>query len=428
MRKYILSTAIFLATVGLSQLKAQTTDALGAYTPYSLYGIGNIEQINSAINRGMGGIGAGVRDNRYINYKNIASITQRDTLAFMMDFGLYGRNVYIKDSQSKTANNSVNINNFVITAPLVGKSALIFGIMPYSSIGYKFETKEADPKLVSKYGDIAYQKYGHGGVTQLFLGGAMSPIENLSVGVEGIFYFGKSENNSDVLFNSDAAFRTIRTGWNYKANGFSAEAGAQYFTDLFDGYTVSVGATYRLKSKLNGDMERFSYAGSNYEDTTYYDKRNYRLTLPGKLTAGVSVRKGEKWMVGFDYEHQNWSKSNFRATPGVGFTAQAENAYKVGVEYIPNKYDIRYYYKRITYRAGAYFNQSYVKIDGKSVNAIGFTLGCSLPIFRWHNSLNLAVDLGQRGKASHNMVREKYVNFIVSLNLYDLWFIKPRYQ
>ena len=78
-------------------MAAQDVDALGTFTPYSLYGVGDLYNNSSAINLGMGGIGMGIRDNRFINYKNIASLTQRDTLSFMMDIGVVGRNMYLKD-------------------------------------------------------------------------------------------------------------------------------------------------------------------------------------------------------------------------------------------------------------------------------------------------------------------------------------------
>ena len=50
-KKFLLLT--FLLTVVVS-LKAQTTDALGTYTPYSLFGLGEIEKPGTALNRGMG--------------------------------------------------------------------------------------------------------------------------------------------------------------------------------------------------------------------------------------------------------------------------------------------------------------------------------------------------------------------------------------
>ncbi len=426
-RKFILLSLVSVFFV--SGLNAQDLDALGTYTPYSLYGIGSLEQAGSSITRGMGGIGTGVRSNKFINTKNIASITERDTLAFMLDFGLNIKNYYIKDANTKSAHNTANINNMTITLPIYRKSAVLLGIQPYSSVGYKFETKETNPDLVVEYGDIAYRKYGNGSISEVFLGYAANVTKNVSVGVQGIYYFGDLTKHSDITFNSDASIREIETGWNFKPTGLAAEFGMQYFKDFDGDYKLTVGGTYRMKSKLRGNHLRYSYAyDAAVTDTITYDKHNFHLSIPGKISLGASLRKGEKWMVGFDYEHQDWSKANFRETPGLGYSSQAENSYRLGFEYIPNRYDIRYYYRRVSYRVGAYYNQSYVKFNGQSVNCMGVTLGVSLPVFRWNNSFNLAVDFGQRGKTGNNLVRERYVNFIISLNLYDIWFIKQRYQ
>jgi hypothetical protein len=40
----------------------------------------------------------------------------------------------------------------------------------------------------------------------------------------------------------------------------------------------------------------------------------------------------------------------------------------------------------------------------------------------------LGVDIGQRASKRDNLVRERYVNFTISMNIFDLWFIKPRYD
>ena len=59
---------------------------------------------------------------------------------------------------------------------------------------------------------------------------------------------------------------------------------------------------------------------------------------------------------------------------------------------------------------------------------MGFTIGASFPIYRLNNSINVAVDFGQRGSKTGNLVRENYINFIVSLSLHDIWFVKPKFQ
>ena len=66
--------------------------AAGTYTPYSIYGVGDLSQPGSAYSKTMGGVGVALRNNRYINLQNPAAVTARDSLAFMADFSLYNDN------------------------------------------------------------------------------------------------------------------------------------------------------------------------------------------------------------------------------------------------------------------------------------------------------------------------------------------------
>ena len=412
---------------------AQTVDALGTFTPYSLFGIGEIEKQGSAMNIGMGGIGVAVRNNRFINYLNPASITERDTLSFMMDVGMDIKNFYNKDNDVSSAYNAFNMRNIVITLPIYKKSALILGFVPISNIGYKFASPETDPLIVSKYGDIKYYKYGSGSVNKLFVGGALNIGKKLAVGVELIDYFGTLYKHSDVEFSSDNTIRTIVSGNDYTISAFSAKFGAQFFTPFAnDKYLLTLGATYSIGRDLGGDITDYSYATDATGisvDTLYHNvKSNNTIKMPGELAVGFTIKRQNKWMVGMDYTYQAWKSTSFPPVRGVDFEATASHSLKVGVEYTPNMYDVRYYFKRVTYRAGGYYEKSYMKVNGKNLSAYGITLGCSLPISRLNNALNLAVDLGERGSLKDNMVRERYVQFIINVNIHDLWFIKPKYD
>ena len=59
---------------------------------------------------------------------------------------------------------------------------------------------------------------------------------------------------------------------------------------------------------------------------------------------------------------------------------------------------------------------------------MGVTLGVTLPIFRWYNGLTLGMELGQRGTIADNMIRERYINFSVGVNIFDIWFQKSHYD
>ena len=98
------------------------------------------------------------------------------------------------------------------------------------------------------------------------------------------------------------------------------------------------------------------------------------------------------------------------------------------MEYVPNRNDIRYYLKKVAYRAGAYYKKDYYLLDGHGVNSVGITLGATLPIYQWYNGLTLGIDFGQRGSMENNLIRERYINFSVGVNIFDIWFRKPHYE
>jgi hypothetical protein len=42
--------------------------------------------------------------------------------------------------------------------------------------------------------------------------------------------------------------------------------------------------------------------------------------------------------------------------------------------------------------------------------------------------INLSAEIGKRGKTSFNLIRENYAKLTMSINLYDIWFVKRRFD
>lgn len=426
-RLFVLSLSLFC----VFQSNAQTTDALGTFSPYSMLGIGEIEKQGTAFNYGMAGIGIAVRDHGYINYVNPAAITARDTLSFMLDFGITEKNHYNTDYKVKSAYNVFNMHNVAFTAPIYGKSAFIIGVSPFSNTGYKFESVETNDEIVAQLGDIRYRKYGTGSINQLFMGAAVTLAKNLSIGAEALYFFGTMDRHSDVLFNTMTNHNSIYTGWEYKISSFSGKFGIQYAQPLRKIRSLlTVGATYRLGTSLKGDYVRYAYTSvGDQKDTVFYNTQGRApLKIADEIGVGVSYRHKGKWLLGFDYIRQDWTKSDFAVNDAARFEPMVSQSYRLGFELVPNKYDIRYYHKRMAYRLGAYYDQSYISFNGKQVDSFGLTFGTSLPIYKWYNAVSIAVDMGQRGMKREQLVRERYINFIVNINLHDIWFVKFRYD
>lgn len=410
---------------------SQTTDALNTFTPYSIFGVGNLSRPGTALNKGMGGIGIGLRDNRSINYLNPASISFRDTLAFMLDFGMEQNNNYYASETSSSAYNTFNMHNFIMSFPVYRKSAIVVGVVPYSSVGYKFEKKETDPVIINQIGDVTYQKYGVGGINKLFLGGSAKIFKDLSLGAELIYYFGTIDRYSNVNFTNSGSLRNIKTGQDFVIGSISGKLGLQYSYTFDKDKSFTVGATYLFNSRLAGEHTNyaFAYSATDDVDSVYYNVSNTtNLEIPAELGVGASFRIKDKWMIGADYTRQDWRNANVVPTPGVNFAPSVGSSVKIGGEYTPNRYDIRYYMKRITYRAGLYYDKSFVSINGQQVNSFGITLGASLPVYRWYNAFGFSIDMGQRGVVRDGLVRERYVMLNLNVNLHDIWFQKYKYD
>ena len=409
----------------------------GAYSPYSIYGIGDISREGTAFNKSMGGVGVATRNRRFINYLNPAAVTARDSLSFMADFGLVQNNKVFSQGNIKSAHNTFNIYDFVMSFPIYRSSAFMVGITPFSDVGYDFSSIEKDPEIIGNTGNISYDSYGTGSVYQLFAGAGVTLWKRLSLGAEFIYYFGNIDKVTNMDY-SNSSYRSVNSGSDLMVRATTGKFGLQYEQKIAGDVYMTLGATYRLGAGMKGEVTNYRYANqSSVSDTLRYSStplKDAGVRFADELGVGISVRGGEKWMAEFDYLRSDWTKSSFDSTPGFAvegdskFSSTVSQSFRAGFEIVPNRNDIRYYFKKCTYRAGAYFDQSYYKLDGNNVNTMGITLGMTLPVFRLYNGLTLGVDFGQKSSTRNNMIRERYAMFVVGFNIHDLWFRKVQYQ
>ena len=410
--------------------------AYGAYSPYSIYGIGDISKEGTAFNKGMGGTGIATRNKRFINYLNPAAVTARDSLSFMADFGLSQNNKVFSQGDMKSANNTFNIYDFVMSFPIYRSSAFMVGITPFSDVGYDFSSIETNQDIIGNTGNIRYDSYGNGSIYQLFFGAGVTLWKKLSLGAEGIYYFGNIDKITNMNY-SNSSYRSINSGNELNLNAFTGKFGIQYEQKIKDNVSLTVGATYRMGTNLKGYSTEYRYANlSSVSDTLRHniDTLSSALRIADEIGLGIALKSGDKWAAEFNYLRSNWSNSGFDKVSGFGvvgnskFSSTVSQSFRAGFEITPNRNDIRYFLRRCTYRAGVYYDQAYYKLDGNNVNSMGLTLGFTLPVFRWYNGLSLGVDLGQKSSTRNNMIRERYAMFVVGFNIHDIWFQKQQYN
>ena len=437
--KKILLVSVFVI-MGVSAFAQNGT--YGAYSPYSIYGLGEVSKQGTAYNRSMGGVGIAARNRRFINITNPAAVTARDSLSFMADFGLTQKNTLFSQADLKSAKNTFNVYDFVMSFPIWRSSAFMVGITPFSDVGYDFSHIETDQTIIGNTGNISYDSYGTGSVYQIFVGAGATFWKNFSVGAELIYYFGNIDKVTNMDY-SDASYRSINSGSDLAIRGVTGKFGLQYEQKLGGDVSMVIGATYRLGSKMNGYSTNYRYANqSSVSDTLSYrvdTRKRSGVRFGDEFGVGISVRGGEKWSVELDYTRSDWRNTGLDTAPGfavngnMDFTGAVSQSFRAGFEIVPNRNDIRYYLKRCAYRAGAYLDQEYYKVNGNNVYTYGITLGVTLPVFRWYNGLSIGVDFGQRAyntrqQSNSSMIREQYVAFNIGFNIHDIWFQKPRYN
>jgi len=430
--------AIALAVFLVISISVSAQDGTyGAYSPYSIYGIGDISKEGTAYNKSMGGTGIANRNKKFINYLNPAAVTARDTLSFMADFGLVQNNTVFRQGDLRSAHNTFNIYDFVLSFPIYRSSAFMVGITPYSDVGYDFSSIETDPGIIGNTGNITYDSYGSGSIYQAFIGAGVTFWKRLSVGAEMIYYFGNLDKITNVDY-SDASYRSMNSGSELMVRGLTGKFGLQYEQKLGGNVSMIIGATYKMGTGMKGYSTNFRYANqSSVTDTLRYNVDTLArsgMRFGDELGIGISVKGGDKWSAEFNYLRSDWRKSGFDAAQGfavVGdskFSSTVSQSFRAGFEIVPNRNDIRYYFKRCSYRAGFYYDQAYYKMDGNNVNSMGITLGITLPVYQWHNGISLGVDIGQRASTRNDMIRERYATFVIGFNIHDIWFRKIQYN
>ena len=436
MSRKILHKVLLSALLAACAAVSAHGQATGTYTPYSIYGVGDLSQPGSAYSKTMGGTGVAVRNNRYLNLINPAAVTARDSLSFMADFSLYNDNKMFQQAGVKSASNTVNINDLAMSFPIWRKSAMMVGIMPYSDTGFGYSFNYTDPQLIGQTGNITYSATGTGSLYKAFAAAGVTLFKRLSLGVQWNYYFGKIDKVYATTFN-DASYNGILNGTSGNITGNGFKFGVQYEQPLGTKHSLTVGATYSLPVNLTGTMESYRYSsGSAVSDTLSYRVdylgQDSKVQLPSEIAVGIAFQERGRWVATFDYSRSDWRGSGLDGARGFTasslFSATTAQTFRAGFEIVPNRNDIRYYFNHVAYRVGAYHKKEYYLLDGKQVASTGITLGVTLPIVNNYNGFTIGVDLGQRGALSGEMIRERYVNISIGFNLFDIWFRKPQYE
>ena len=426
-----LKISLLILIIGIGQVSAQKL----VNSPYARFGPGTLEPAGLFKSLSMGGASTALRDPLTLNYLNPASYSSVDTNSFVFDFGLDYRMIVLSDGVNKDMSDDMNFHHITMGFPITKHAGIAFGLVPYSSGYYNISSQTifGDSDYNPLIGETTNIHQGTGSYNKFFTGAAVTPMKNLSLGVNVEFLFGSISRSNNFLFNEGPNFYNNNTKETILLRGHNFVYGVQYGFDLAKNRSLVAGVTFSAGKDYRADYENLAtrtslYTGSFYStDTlTYEDGKGITVKLPQQLSFGLAYTITDRMTLIADYTTAKWSKSNF---PGYNQYLKDRNSFKAGISFIPNKTSNQNFLERIEYRLGGHTAKSQLVINGEQLKEFGITFGAGLPMNRSKSMINIFLGYGTRkGSFKNNLHKENYFDFGISFNLYDNWFEKRKYK
>jgi hypothetical protein len=306
------------------------------------------------------------------------------------------------------------------------------GIMPYSNGNYII-SDEFSPDIpgLDVAGTLTETHKGVGGYQKALVGTGYTLFKYLSVGMNAFIVFGDITRYNEFAFGANySSFNTRKQTINSMV-GVGYEASMQFMLPRPERKFFNAGLTFtpgmNLRTTNDEMVMRYSYIQTSLLafDTIYYAQTDTTSRFPYTIRGGVSFGKEDKLTVGADIAFSAWSEASL---PGNYGTYANTISLSAGAEYIPDKYSNYSFINRIEYRLGFHYDESYALYEGNQISQYGFTLGAGIPLRKSRSRISLYVDLSTRGSTEGNLYKESMLTAGLSLNLFDFWFLKAKYD
>lgn len=420
----LLATATF--AVAPAALNAQEI-SLNAFSPYTMYGVGELHTPGTVAQRSMGGVGVAMQSNLVYNPLNPAALGNMMQQSFIFNFGVEGQNFYAKQGDAKTSFNSFNVRDIAIQFPITKRLAMSASVTPYSSVGYRILTEEKNPDVLADIGYVDYYYTGEGSITEAKLAMGWEPFKRFYIGASAMFYIGDIDRYNTTritaLTAGQGTFSSASKLNNLSTSRIMGNVGVQYHIIMKPKAALTVGAVYDFGGELKAKTKEFISSNNVFSDTVSMKKGVSPIALPRSISAGLYFHS-PKFVAGFDYVYQDWeSKNEYDEVNKVGYTNT--HTYKLGLQFTPNRGDVRRVMNRWSYRLGARYGQSYMTFYGTKLPEVALTLGVGIPIKLFGtSSIDVGVELGRRGTLSNGLIRDNYFKISLGMSMFgeDYWF------
>ena len=412
-----LTLSIFVFLVCLSNTYAQTNNS-----PYSVLGIGDIEDSYFNRTNGMAGTGIAYRTNRNLVNNNPASLTALENQFFIGEVGIRGKYItYTGAAVDPGSNTSFDITfRRVAFGTKIGRHwGTSVGLTPFSSENYEFNTPEPIQGTIGQTANAYYQ--GYGGVNRVYWANGFELFHHISLGLTASYLFGSLSQKS-ILQNPSIPSAYVSTNNNIFLSNFYLDYGIQYFGKIGKKWNFSIGGTFANKTDLNAQYSVL-VLGIDSSVLKSQTTRETYFTLPNTYGVGLSLTRNQKYTFVADYKYQEWSPLNYN-----GYNYSLSNSYRasVGFEISQKKNVYNTLLETSFFHAGVYYGDTYLNVFGQQLKDMGATMGVGINAKRSPFAYTITFQYGVRGTANAQLIKENYFNISFLLSYRDFWFTRGK--
>ena len=390
-------------------------------SPYSYYGLGELNQIGSGNSISMGGTSLAYRDGGVLNIQNPAALAHIDSLKFIFNVGMAAKYTKLNQGNKSDAFNDYNLSRIAFGFKVSPRYSTAFSVSPYTSLGYEITKRE---KVNGSESYFNRSLKGSGGLNQLTWSNGVKVTKNLSLGINATYLFGNSTRDEIITMESGSSY-VYKNNSKLISKGIFFNLGAQYQMDLGK-YDLNIGARYQpklgVRAKQIIEVTNFS---SGIGAVRHEDTDNGSFDVSESYGLGFGLSKGKQLWIGGDYLHEKWSDTEvFNKSNAL----RDRNKFSLGMEYKANDGYARKFLKKMTYRLGGFYDTGYVTVEDEKISTMGVSLGFGIPMAKNSGMINVALEFGISGTTDNNLVREDFTRITVDINLFERWFVKRMYH
>ena len=341
-------------------------------SPYSRFGIGDIQHQGLGYSRGMGGLGTSFATQDYINFQNPALV--QATKQTIFDIGIEGQYRNLSSDYGTSSSFDGTLSYFATTFSgqensrkwYSGRYSLGLGLMPYSIVDYNVTSNVSIQGSDNE--SLTISDKGNGIINKALIINSFNIINpknqskhyktSLSAGLESSYLFGKIDRSTESVFGADAYYTAKINTEHYR--GFLLKPGLYFnqvskvFADTIRSrkgeiidtfyiptHRVNFGMTTTAPTQLKGDIEQsigyFTSQDKVIDTSTSVLFDNVNLSLNSRVRFGLSYEKITPYRLYSEKTYVSTTDTN-----GITKTTVIENyktaSWKIGIDFWLNNW------------------------------------------------------------------------------------------